>query len=105
MGRPLLWRAGRKFSLRDFVLENAPALGGDVEAQLSAGIVSFKANVAAARSDVVKAEGSLPLQLRKLETGYAFNTDGPLAANLSFPSIFLAKLPAYISRGLSRAEF
>jgi hypothetical protein len=31
------------------------------------------------------------------------NTEGPLAANLSFPSIFLAKLPAYISRGVFTA--
>jgi hypothetical protein len=86
--------------LRDFVFENAPALGGEVEAQLTAGLVNFKANLAATRSEIVKADGSLPLQLRKLETGYALNTDGPLAARLSFPSIFLAKLPAYISRGV-----
>jgi len=39
------------------------------------------------------------LQLTKLESGYALNTDGPLQATLNFPAIFLAKLPAYISRG------
>jgi hypothetical protein len=97
-GKPSSLEGSSEIQLRDFVLENTPALGAEVEARLAAGIVNFKANVAAARSDVVKAEGSLALQLRKLETGYALNTEGPLAANLSFPSIFLAKLPAYISR-------
>ena len=99
-GPPASLEGKTEFHLRDFVFENAPPLGGEVQATLAAGLVNFKANVAATRSDVVKAEGSLPLQLRKLETGFALNTEGPLAANLSFPSIFLAKLPAYLSRGI-----
>jgi hypothetical protein len=98
-GRSASLEGRSEFHLRDFVFENAPALGGDVEAQISAGIANFKANVAATRSDVVKAEGSLPLQLKKMATGYALDTEGPLAATLNFPSIFLAKLPAYLSRG------
>jgi hypothetical protein len=99
-GKPAALDGNWEFHLRDFVFENAPALGGDVEARLAGGLANFKANVAATRSNVVKAEGSLPLRLRKLETGYALDTDGPLAASLSFPSIFLAKLPAYLSRGV-----
>ena len=99
-GTPASLAGKTEFQLRDFVFENAPALAGEVEAQLAAGFVNFKANVAATRSEVIKAEGSLPLRLRKLETGYALNTDGPLAANLSFPSIFLANLPAYLSHGV-----
>jgi hypothetical protein len=102
-GTPSSLEGRSELQLRDFVFENAAALGGEVEARLAAGLVNFKANVAATRSEVVKAEGSLPLQLRKLETGYALNTEGPLTANLSFPSIFLAKLPAYISRGVFTA--
>ncbi|HYJ06759.1 MAG TPA: hypothetical protein VEX43_16605, partial [Chthoniobacterales bacterium] len=99
-GTPASLDGKSEFHLRDFVFENAPPISGDLEAQLAAGIAGFKANIAATRSDVVKAEGSLPLRLRKRETGYAFNTDGPLAATVSFPSIFLAKLPAYLSRGV-----
>ena len=99
-GTPAYLEGKSEIHLRDFVFNNAAPLGADVEAQLSAGVASFKANVAATRSDVVKAEGVLPWQLRKLETGYAVNTDGPFTASLSFPSIFLAKLPSYLSRGI-----
>jgi hypothetical protein len=99
-GKPASFDGHSEFHLRDFVFENAPALGGYAEARLSAGQINFKAEIAATRSDLVKAEGSLALQLRKLETGNALTIDGPLAARLSFPSIFLARLPGYISRGL-----
>ncbi|HYJ05762.1 MAG TPA: hypothetical protein VEX43_11545, partial [Chthoniobacterales bacterium] len=97
-GAPASLDGRLEFHLRDFVFENAPAISGDLEAQLAAGMTSFKANIAATRSDVVKAEGSLPFRLGKRQTSYAFNTDGPLAATVSFPSVFLAKLPAYLSR-------
>ena len=99
-GTPAALDGKSEFHLRDFVFENAPPISGDLEAHLAGGTASFKANIAATRSDIVKAEGSLPLRLRKLETGYAFNTDGPLAGTVNFPSIFLAKLPAYLSRGV-----
>ena len=84
--------------LRDFVFENAPALSGDVDVQLSGGVASIKATAQAPRSDAVRMEGSLPLRLEKSEAGYFLNTDGPLVATLNFPAIFLAKLPRYISR-------
>lgn len=99
-GTPSSLEGRSDIQLRDFVLEHAPALGGELEARLAAGLLNVKANVATTRSQVVKAEGALPLQLKRLETGYALNTDGPLAVNLSFPSIFLAKLPAYLSHGV-----
>ncbi|HEX8490997.1 MAG TPA: hypothetical protein VF626_08265, partial [Chthoniobacterales bacterium] len=84
--------------LRDFIFENAPALSGDVDVQLSGGVASIKANALAPVSDAVRIEGSLPLRLEKGQAGYFLNTDGPLAATLNFPAIFLAKLPRYISR-------
>ena len=99
-GAPASLEGKSELHLRDFVFENSPAIGSDLEARLSAGLANFKASFAATRSNVVKAEGSLPLELKRLETGYALNTDGPFAATLNFPSIFLAKLPAYLTRGL-----
>jgi hypothetical protein len=86
--------------LRDLVFENAPAVTGDIETRLGLGIVSFKANAVTTGSDAVKIEGSMPLQLEKLETGYAFKTDGPLSATLNFPATFLAKVPRYIAGGI-----
>jgi hypothetical protein len=97
-GAPPALEGKSEIHLRDFVFENAPALSGDVDAQLSGGVASIKANALAVRSDAVKLEGSLPLRLERGDTGYFLNTDGPLAATLNFPAIFLAKLPAYISR-------
>ena len=99
-GAPASLEGRSQLHLRDFVFENSPAIGGDLEARLSDGTANFKASVSATRSESVKAEGSFPLELKRLETGYALNTDGPFAATLSFPSIFLAKLPAYLTRGL-----
>jgi hypothetical protein len=96
-GAPDSLEGKSEIHLRDFVSENAPALSGDVDAQLSGGVGSIKGNALAARSDAVKLEASLPLRLERRETGYFLNTDGPLAATLNFPAIFLAKLPAYIS--------
>lgn len=98
-GTPGSLEGKSEFHLRDFVFENAPALTGDIETQLASGIVSFKANAVATGSDAAKLEGSIPLLLKELETDYVLNTDGPFLATLNFPAIFLAKLPAYISRG------
>jgi len=97
-GAPASLEGKSEFHLRDFVFENAPALTADVETRLAQGVASFKANAITPGSDAVKVEGSLPLRLEKSETEYALNTNGPLSATLSFPAIFLAKLPAYLLR-------
>jgi len=97
-GTPAALEGGSEFHLRDFVSDNAPALTGDIETRLASGTVNFKASAIATGSDAVKLEGSLPVELEKQETEFAFKTDGPLSATLNFPAIFLAKLPAYVLR-------
>jgi hypothetical protein len=97
-GGPASLSGRSEIHLRGSVFENAPALAADVEVQLAGGVASFKGNATAPASDAVKLEGSLPLRLEKSEDGYFFNTDGPLAATLSFPAIFLPKLPRYLTR-------
>ena len=99
-GSPSSLEGRSEIHLRDFVFDNAPALSGDVELHLSGGIARFKANALAPPSDAVKLEGSLPLQLQKSEASFSLNTDGPLAATLKFPAVFLAKLPRSISRDI-----
>lgn len=88
------------FQLRDFVLDNQPRLSADIEARLAAANLSVKANATASGSDPVRLDGTAPLQLEKTESSYRFKTDGPLSATLSFPAIFLARLPHYLSRGI-----
>ncbi|MEY2560812.1 MAG: hypothetical protein QOG51_1227 [Verrucomicrobiota bacterium] len=91
--------AGRwAFQLRDFTWDNQPRLSADLEARLALGSLSVKANATPSGSDLVRLEGTTPLQLEKRESSYSFKTDGPLSATLSFPAIFLAKLPNYLSR-------
>jgi hypothetical protein len=99
-GRPASLEGKSEFHLRDFVFENTPALTGDIETRLAPGAASFKANAVAPGSDAVKLEGAMPLKLEKREAEYALAIDGPLSATLNFPALFLAKLPAYISRGI-----
>ena len=90
---------GKSFiHLRDFVFENEPRISADLEARVALGTVNGKATVITTGSDPVNLEGSIPLKLEKRESGYALTTDGPLSATLSFPAIFLSKLPLYISR-------
>jgi hypothetical protein len=86
--------------LRDLVLDNEPRLSADLEARLAAANLSVKANATASGSDPVRLEGTTPLQLEKTESNYRFKADGPLSATLSFPAIFLAKLPNYLSLGI-----
>jgi hypothetical protein len=97
-GTPASLEGKSEVHCRDFVFENAPALSGDMETRLVLGVASFKANAIVPGSDALKLEGAFPLKLEKLETEYALKTDGPLSATVSFPAIFLTKVPAYLSR-------
>lgn len=85
-------------NLRDFAFGNEPRISADLETQVGPGTVDVKATALAQRSDPVNLEGSFPLKLEKRESGYAFNTDGPVSATLNFPAIFLPRLPLYLSR-------
>ena len=99
-GTPASLQGNTAFHLRDFVLDGSPALTADVDARLALGMANFKSAAIARGSDPVKLEGVLPLQLEKRDEGYAVATKGPLSVTLSFPAIFLAKLPSYLSRGI-----
>jgi hypothetical protein len=99
-GTPASLQGNAAFHLRDFVLDGSPALTADVDARLALGMANFKSAAIARGSDPVKLEGVLPLQLEKRDQGYAVATKGPLSVTLSFPAIFLAKLPSYLSRGI-----
>ena len=99
-GTPASLQGKTELHLRDFVLDNSPALTADVETRLALGMANFKVAAVARGSDPVKLEGVLPLQLEKHDEGYVVATNGPLSATLSFPAIFLAKLPGYVSRGI-----
>lgn len=99
-GTPASLQGNTAFHLRDFILDGSPGLTADVEARLGLGMTNFKLSAIARGSDPVKLEGVLPLKLEKRDVGYAVATKGPLSANLSFPAIFLAKLPSYLSRGI-----
>lgn len=99
-GTPASLQGKGEVHLRDFVLDNSPALTADIDAQLALGMANVKANAVARGSDPAKLEATLPFQLQKRESDYAIAANGPLSASLNFPAIFLAKLPSYISRGL-----
>jgi hypothetical protein len=98
-GTPASLQGKTEFHLRDFVVDNSPALTIDLDAGLALGMATVKASAVARASDPVKFEGSVPLQLTKRDADYALAANGPLSATLSFPAIFLAKLPSFISRG------
>jgi hypothetical protein len=97
-GTPAALQGKSVVHLRDFVFENEPRISADFEAQPGPGTVVVKAAAFARSSDPFNLEGSFPLKLEKRESGYAFNTDGPISATLNFPAIFLSKLPLYLSR-------
>lgn len=99
-GTPASLEGNSEIHLRDFVLDNEPRLSADFEARLALGALSVKASATASGSDPVRLEGTTPLGLEKMEPGYSFKTDGPLSATLSFPAIFLGRLPHYLSRGI-----
>jgi hypothetical protein len=99
-GTPASLQGKTEFHLRDFVVDNSPALTIDLNAGLALGMATVKASAVARASDPLKFEGSIPLQLAKHDADYVLASNGPLSATLSFPAIFLAKLPTFISRGI-----
>jgi hypothetical protein len=99
-GTPASLQGKTEFHLRDFVIDNSPALTIDLDAGLALGMATVKASAVARASDPLKFEGSIPLQLMKRDADYVLAANGPLSATLSFPAIFLAKLPSFISRGV-----
>jgi hypothetical protein len=68
-----------------------------VDARLALGMANFQAETLFRSSEPIKAEGAIPLQLQKIDAGYALNTDGTLSATLDFPAVFLTNLPQYFS--------
>jgi hypothetical protein len=99
-GTPASLQGGTEFHLRDFAIDNSPASTIDLDARLALGMANFKATAIVRGSDPVKFEGAVPLQLMKRDAAYSLAANGPLSASLSFPAIFLAKLPSFISRGI-----
>lgn len=99
-GTPASLQGRSQFHLRDFVLDNAPAVTADIAAQLTLGMATVKATAVARGSDPVTVEGTLPLQLEKRDGGYTITSSGPLSATLNFPAVFLDKWPRYLSRGV-----
>jgi hypothetical protein len=97
-GTPASLQGRSTIHLHDFILGHGPRLSADLEAQTSLGTVEFKATARSRRSDPVNLEGAFPLKLEKVESGYAFNNDGPISATLNFPAIFLTRLPVSVSR-------
>jgi hypothetical protein len=98
-GIPGSLQAKTEFHVRDFVLDGAPSLSGDLDAQLALGMLNLKASVVARGSDPIALEAAGPLQLAKREADYVLASNGPLSATLNFPAVFLEKLPSFISRG------
>jgi hypothetical protein len=99
-GTPASLQGKTEFRLHDFVIDNSPALTVDLDAGLALGMATVKGNAVVRASDPVKFEGSVPLQLTKQDAQYVLAANGPLSATISFPAIFLAKLPSFISRGI-----
>lgn len=97
-GMPASLQGKSTIHLHDFIFGHGPRLSADLEAQTSLGTVELKATALSRRSDPVNLEGAFPLKLEKLESGYAFNNDGPISGTLNFPAIFLTRLPASVSR-------
>jgi len=86
--------------LRDFVLDNSPALSADADASLSFGIAYLKTSVTVRGSGPVNLEGSIPIQLEKHDAGFALASNGPLSATVNFPTLLLANVPRFISHGV-----
>jgi hypothetical protein len=98
-GTPVSLQGKAEFHLRDFVLDNAPALTADLDATLGLGMLKLNTTATLRGSQPVKIEGAVPLQLAKRPVEYLLATEGPLSLTVNFPALFLAKLPGYISRG------
>jgi hypothetical protein len=99
-GTPASLQGKTEFHLRDFVVDNSPTITIDLDAGLALGMANVKGNAVVRGSDPLKFEGSVPLQLAKRDADYVLATNGPLSATISFPAIFLAKLPSFVSRGI-----
>ncbi|MEY2495741.1 MAG: hypothetical protein QOJ45_2233 [Verrucomicrobiota bacterium] len=99
-GTPASLEGKSDLHAHDLVLENEPRLSADLEARLVLGSLSVKASATTSGSDSVRLEGTTALHLEKTESSYGLKSDGPLSATLSFPAIFLARLPHYLSRGI-----
>jgi autotransporter translocation and assembly factor TamB len=99
-GRPATLEMKSDLHGRDLMWENEPRVSADLQGRLALGSLSAKASATFAGSDPLKLEATIPLQLGKRETEYAFKSDGPIFATLNFPAIFLGKLPRFISRGI-----
>jgi hypothetical protein len=99
-GTPVSLQGKTEFHLRDLVWDNSPSLSADLDVALALGMLNLKANAVARGSEPVKVEGAIPLQLEKRPAEYAVATDGPLSLTAEFPAVFMAKLPAFISRGV-----
>ncbi len=98
-GTPVSLQGKAEFHLRDFVLDNSPALSAEFDATLALGMLSLKTNAAWRGSQPVQIEGAVPLQLAKRPVEYLLAIEGPLSLTVNAPALFLAKLPGYISRG------
>lgn len=85
--------------LRDFFLDNSPALSADLDANLTFGMVNLKANVTVRGSNPATIEAAVPIQLEKHDSEFSLASNGPLSATLNFPALFLGKMPAFIFRG------
>ena len=99
-GTPGSLQGKSEIHLRDFVLDNPPALSADGNATLAFGMANLKASVAVRGSNLVKVEGAVPIQLEKRDGEFALASNGPLSATVDFPAVFLANLPSFISRGV-----
>ena len=99
-GTPASLQGRNEIHLRDFVLDNSPALSADVDTTLALGIANITADVAVRGSNPVKVEAAVPIQLEKQNAEFALASNGPLSATVNFPALFLAKLPSFITRGI-----
>ncbi|HSP44846.1 MAG TPA: hypothetical protein VLO30_02525, partial [Chthoniobacterales bacterium] len=97
-GTPASLQGNTEIHLHDFVLDGASPLTTDIETRLSLGMATFNTTTITRGSDPVKIGGTLPLKVKKRDAEYALSSDGPLSATLSFPAIFVDKLPRYLSR-------
>jgi hypothetical protein len=99
-GKPATLEVKSDLRMRDLVWENEARVSADLQGRLALGSLNAKASATFAGSDPLKLEATIPLQLEKRATDYAFKSDGPMFATLNFPAIFLGKLPRFISRGI-----
>jgi hypothetical protein len=98
-GMPGSLQGKTQVQLRDFVFDNAPALTANLDASLAFGMVNLKSDLVVRGSNPVTVDAVVPIQLEKQGGEFALVSNGPLSAAVNFPAVFLAKLPAYVSRG------